>query len=101
MSAEIDRLADKVEGLDYRLDAKMDIMSEKLNDINAELAKISTTLNAQHESLDYHIKRTNLLEEKQNSTEKFVYQCIGVGKLIAIGSALSAMVMAAFKLLGK
>ena len=101
MSAEIDRLSDKVEGLDYRLDAKMDIMSEKLNNITLELTEISTTLKAQHESLDYHIKRTNLLEERQNSTEKFMYQWIGVGKLVAIGSALSGVVLAAFKFFGK
>lgn len=52
MSDQINMLYDLVK----EIDRKQDLQTEQLNSINITLVK-------QHESIDYHIKRTDLAEE--------------------------------------
>lgn len=63
--------------------------------IKRSLASIDKTLALQHQSLDLHIKRTNILEQKLEPVEKHVEQVRGVSKFLAL-VAIVATAVAAF-----
>ena len=55
-----DRVLDRLEAMVDKQDTRIDKISDTLSEINVILAKNT-------ESLEYHIKRTNLLEKKFES----------------------------------
>lgn len=60
-----------------RIEGKIDSISERLNSIDV-------TLVAQHESLKYHIRRTDLLEKAVEPINKHVNMVAGAMKLLAV-----------------
>ena len=70
-------MAIKLETILIKLDSKVDKISERLNSVDVTLAQ-------QHESLDTHIKRTEILEEKLEPVEKHVAMMNGALKLLGI-----------------
>lgn len=63
-----------------RIESKIDTLTDKLAETNVILGK-------QHVSLDYHIKRTDLLEKIVLPIKTHVARVDGAIKLIAIVSA--------------
>ena len=47
-----------------KIDGRLNSIDSVLKDINTHLASVDITLVKQHSSLEYHIKRTDLLESK-------------------------------------
>ena len=68
-----------------RLESKIDHVVEKINSID-------TTLAAQHESLKYHIKRTDLLERQVKPIEAHVNRINGALALISATGVVYAVV---------
>jgi prefoldin subunit 5 len=64
------------------LDKKIDKVEEKLDDVNASIKNIDVTLVRQHASLEEHIRRTELLEDKMEHVDRHVTMVRGVGKFI-------------------
>ena len=87
---------------------RYDRMEKKLDDILEKVHSIDKTLISQHISLEHHIRRTDLLEDKVFGVEEEikplkqgVATIKGVFKLISfIGLAIS-MLVGVLKLLGK
>ncbi len=71
---------------DQRILDKLDEMDKRLDNIDVTLAK-------QHVSLEEHIKRTNLLEEKLDPVEKHVH---GVNVILKLFGGI-ALLLAAFE----
>lgn len=67
-------------------------IEEKLDKVADHIADINTTIAKQEVSLDEHIRRTNLLEEKVAPLEKHVSMVNGVIKFIVLLSAIAAIV---------
>jgi len=84
---KFDRLEEKIEGLDYRMDLKME--------------KIETILTSQHESLSEHMRRTSLLEQEILPIKAFQNQLIGIGKFLGAVGILSSMIATILKVFGK
>lgn len=80
-----------------------DFTSKKLmkdvDHIKRSLASVDKTLALQHLSLETHIKRTNLLEEKLLPVEQHVEQVRGVGKFIMYLSLLATVVAGVYAVL--
>lgn len=57
------------------------------------LVKIREELTAIKTSLDYHIKRTNLLEEKVDKHESFMNKALGALVIIGFLSALPNLIV--------
>ena len=70
-------MAIKLETILIKLDSKVDKISDRLSSVDVTLAR-------QHESLDTHIKRTEILEEKLEPVEKHVAMMNGALKLLGI-----------------
>lgn len=68
-----------------RIEDKIDILSDKL-------ASIDSTLASQHESLKYHIRRTDLLEAKVEPLESFKDKFAGSLKLISIVAMIAGII---------
>ena len=83
----MDRLESKIDGLDYRVDLKLE--------------KIEVILEAQHESLKEHMHRTSLLEKEILPIKAFQNQLIGIGKFIGVVGILSSLVATFLKIFGK
>ena len=73
---------------------KFDKIEEKLDKISEHLSDIDKTLVRNTSSLDEHIRRTNLLEEKMLPVEKHVTQVNGALKLIGVISLLLSIFLA-------
>jgi hypothetical protein len=73
----------------------MDRYEEKLDKITEQISEINITLARNTVSLEEHIKRTNILENKLEPVEKHVVMVNGVIKFLLGLAALSAL----FKLL--
>ena len=65
-----------------RIHEKLDVMGDKQGEMNATLVK-------QHESLKYHIKRTDLLELEIKPIKAHVMLMNSAAKVIAVGSAIA------------
>ena len=74
-----------------KLYAKLDKIQERLNSIDITLA-------AQHESLKYHIKRTNLLESKIEKIEGPATVLNGLLKIFGAVSIILSVIAAIIKL---
>ena len=70
-----------------RLENKLDTLGDKLSDIDKTLVRNTV-------SLEDHVRRTNLLEEKLAPVEKHVAMIQGVAKFIALLAALLAIAKA-------
>jgi hypothetical protein len=68
-----------------RLESKIDHVVEKINSIDS-------TLSAQHESLKYHIKRTDLLEKQVKPIEAHVNRINGALRLISATGVVYALI---------
>jgi len=67
---------------DDGLHHKIDKISEDITDIKVNMAGINSTLSSQKDSLDHHIKRTDLLEQRM---EKLPYKLLAaIATLITI-----------------
>lgn len=65
-------------------DRRLERIEKKLDDSNEHLASIDVTLGAQHQSLVYHIKRSDMLEAKIVPIEKHVAMMNGALKLLGV-----------------
>lgn len=77
----------------------MDEISSKavrkdIEHIKRSLASMDKTLALQHQSLEIHIKRTDLLEQKLEPIERHVQQVRGVSKFIGWLAAIAVAVAA-------
>jgi archaellum component FlaC len=71
-------------------DKRLERIESKLDATNSHLSSIDVTLASQHESLKYHIKRTELLEAELKPIKKHVDMVAGAFKLIGLTAALGA-----------
>lgn len=67
-----------------RLEEKIDKISDKISSIDVTLAKNTV-------SLEEHIKRTNILEQKLGPVEKHVNMVDGALKLIAVAAMVATI----------
>lgn len=67
--------------------------------IKRTLVSIDKTLALQHQSLETHIKRTDLLEEKLEPVEKHVEQVRGIVKFLTFIVAAAATIAAVLMLM--
>lgn len=71
---------------------KLDGIKEDVSEIKVHVAKHAVILEAQHEQLKEHIKRTNLLEQKLEPVEKHVARVDGALRLLGgIAAAIAAL----------
>lgn len=73
---------------------QFDKLDTKLDKLDSRLDSIDITLIRQCDSLEYHIKRTNLLEEEIKPLKKFMLQILGVGKFLALVSLILSIIAA-------
>lgn len=85
-------------------DRKVEIKIDKMLD---KIAKIDSTLAAQHESLKEHMRRSDALEKYIESVEKdvtplqaHVNMVKGAGKVIAVAGSILALIFGIIKLTG-
>lgn len=76
-----------------RIEDKIDKIIEKVNTIDVTLAKQQVTL-------DEHVRRTNLLEEKMEPVEKHVTIVNGCLKIIAALGTIIGLIHGILKLKG-
>jgi hypothetical protein len=79
-----------------RMEAKLDRIADDIGEIKVIQAK-------HHEQLEYHIKRTNLLEEIIRPIIEFMAMIKGVSKfigLIALGAGIAEGIVALLEYLG-
>lgn len=75
-------------------DVKVELLEkihETQNTISKDVAEINVTLERQATSLEYHIKRTNLLEEQMNRVNKHVNHVEGIFKVFGAFAALAGI----------
>ena len=73
----MERLEEKIDGLDYRIDLKLD--------------KIETILESQHESLQLHMKRTTQIEQELLPIKAQQNQLIGAIKVISLLGVIASV----------
>lgn len=73
-------------------DYKYDKLDAKLDKLDSRLDSIDITLARQCDSLEMHIKRTDLLEEEVKPLRKFMLQILGVGKFLALVSLILTII---------
>lgn len=74
---------------------KLDEMAKDIVEIKVSTAEINTTLIGQRESLDYHIMRTDLLEDKVLLLKESVDKSKGMKDLIIFLVKVSSVLIAA------
>lgn len=74
-------------------DKRLERIEIKIDDINDHLGSINVILGQQHESLKFHIKRTNLLEAELKPIRRHIDMVNGALKL----SGLLATILAIFQ----
>lgn len=77
---------------DQRLEAKLDHIVEKIGSIDVTLAR-------QAGQLEYHIKRTDLLEKRLDPVEKHVIMSKGALKLLGLCGGIIGLAAAAAEIL--
>lgn len=68
---------------------RLDRIETKIDGLGQHLSDISVTLAGQHESLNYHIKRTDLLEKEQRGMK--TRQDMGMGALKLLGAVATIL----------
>jgi uncharacterized coiled-coil protein SlyX len=81
------------------MDNRFDKIDSKLDDVSHAIHNIDKTLVRQEEQLAYHIKRTNLLEEKMQPVESHVAAVNVVLKLVGFLAVLISITTAIAKFL--
>lgn len=78
-----------MEKLIEKLEAQLEKQDERIECIRQELSEINSTLVRNTSSLEYHVKRTDMLEDKLNSVPQKVLVFLSIlGAFISIGSRL-------------
>lgn len=84
--------------MDDQAHGKLDRIAEDIIEIKISTASISTTLTAQKESLDYHIRRTDALEDRLELLKSEVDKSKGMKELtlflLKAGSLIAAVITA-------
>lgn len=73
-------------------DKRLGRIEGKLDQTNAELAKINITLAAQHVSLVDHIRRTAILESELKPVKTRMDMIVGAIKLITVAGVLVGLI---------
>lgn len=74
------------------MDRRLDKIEDKLDIVSDKIASIDKTLAAQHVSLQEHIRRTNILENKLEPVERHVTMINGVLKAIGLLATIATIV---------
>lgn len=77
----------------------MDDFKNDIKEIQKSVKQIEITLAKQHVSIDEHIRRTNLLEQKLEPVEKHVHMVNGALKFLGIIALVVGIFASIFKLL--
>lgn len=86
------KLDDIKESVQSNVLSKLDGIKDDVSEIKIHVAKHAVILEAQHEQLKEHIKRTNLLEQKLEPVEKHVARVDGALRLLGgIAAAIAAL----------
>ncbi len=80
-------------------DKRLERIETKIDDVSDHLGTIDVILSRQHESLKYHIKRSDMLEEKLIPIEKHVNLINSVSKIITFLATLGSVIGVALKLM--
>lgn len=75
----------------------MDRFDEKLDKIVEQIIEINMTMAKNTASLDEHIRRTNILEEKLEPVEKHVLMVNSITKFLITLTGLAAAAAAVYK----
>lgn len=78
---------------------KLNQIENKIDKLDERLDKIDVTLAAQHESLKYHIKRTDLIESSLEPINTHVKNVQGALKLIGLVAVLAGIIEGLFVVL--
>lgn len=79
-------------------DEKLIRIENKIDNLSDKIASIDVTLAAQHESLKYHIKRTDLLEKELTPIKKHSVMFQGMLKLLVYVGIVAGIIEAIVKL---
>jgi hypothetical protein len=75
-------------------DNKLDRIEFKVDKISEHVQEINVTLASQHESIKYHIKRTDLLEEQIKPLNAFKARFEGALKLLGVIGIIATIIEA-------
>lgn len=87
--------------MDKRIEEKIDKIIEIQTDMKVTLAGQAVTLTSQHEDLQEHMRRTNLLEAQIKPIEKHVHMMQGAMKFLGAVAVVVGIIEGILKLLGK
>lgn len=73
-------------------DKRLERIEAKIDDLADHLGSIDTTLLKQEVSLEHHIKRTDLLEEKMKPVETHMAELKGVINILKVLALLATIV---------
>ena len=73
-------------------------LEDKVDNVLDKIGAIDVTLGKQQVSLDDHIRRTELLEQRMDPVEKNMNMIHGALKLIGLLSVIAVMIEAAIKI---
>ena len=71
-----------------RLESKLDKLDERLDKIDIHLGKVDITMSRNTDSLEEHMKRTELLEGQLESIQVHINYVQGIVKLISLISII-------------
>lgn len=80
------------------LESKLDDNNTMTNEIRISVAQHAITLNAQHNSLDEHIRRTKNLEERVKPIESHVIRMDGALKLLGVLAVIAGIAASVVKI---
>jgi len=80
------------------MDKRLDKIEDKVDTIKDSIHSIDKTLQRNTNSLEYHIKRTDILDDKTNRIETFQNKLIGGFKLFGIITAVVGATLLVIKL---
>jgi predicted nuclease with TOPRIM domain len=80
-------------------DKKLERIEDKIDHIQEKISSIDVTLAKQHESLEIHIKRTNILEQKLEPVENHVVAVNTVLKVIGFSALALGIIEGVLKLI--
>lgn len=79
-------------------DNRLERIELKIDDISEHIASVDTTLALQHQSLEEHMRRSDLLERKIEPLENHVALIHGLFKLLGVLGTIAAIISTALKL---
>lgn len=63
---------------------ELNSIKEEIKSISSDISEIKTTLAVNTQSIVYHIKRTDMLEEDLKCSKKFQYMILGSITLVSV-----------------